>query len=325
MKGSVLYLCALVSGATAFRSGVMRPSVMRGVRPLAASPEDMVPARITEGPAAFEPFDGLLCTETANEGDHEEMKAMALLGALATVFLPVEGAFANEYGIFAGRTASMLHPVTMFALFATSVYSGYLGLQWRRLRGLSDEIKALSSQLPLLSSGPAKYPVSDMIAAINVEIATLQSATELPTANGAQRLAALQKDVTLLKGASEVDAKIKALTDTRKSLQTANLRDKHWATGSWLLGAGVTVSLLGAFNTYMRAGKLFPGPHLYAGMGVTILWATAAALVPAMQKGNEAARIGHIALNTVNVGLFAWQVVTGFDIAVKVWEKTSFP
>ena len=87
-----------------------------------------------------------------------------------------------------------------------------------------------------------------------------------------------------------------------------NLKDKHATTGSWLLGAGVTVSLLGAFNTYMRAGKLFPGPHLYAGMAVTILWAVAASLVPAMQKGNEAARAGHIALNTVNVALFAWQV-----------------
>ena len=75
----------------------------------------------------------------------------------------------------------------------------------------------------------------------------------------------------------------------------------------------------------MRAGKLFPGPHLYAGMGVTILWAVAASLVPAMQKGNDTARSLHIALNSINVALFAWQVVTGFDIMVKVFEKTSWP
>ena len=31
-----------------------------------------------------------------------------------------------------------------------------------------------------------------------------------------------------------------------------------------------------------------------------------AALVPSMQKGNEGARSAHIALNTVNVGLFGW-------------------
>ena len=50
----------------------------------------------------------------------------------------------------------------------------------------------------------------------------------------------------------------------------------------------------------------------------------AAALVPAMQKGNEAARSAHIALNVVNVLLFAWQVPTGLDIMFKVWEKTSW-
>ena len=67
-------------------------------------------------------------------------------------------------------------------------------------------------------------------------------------------------------------------------------------------------SVSGAFNTFLRTGKLFPGPHLYAGMAITVLWALAAALVPSMQKGNETARSAHIALNTVNVLLFAWQV-----------------
>lgn len=35
-----------------------------------------------------------------------------------------------------------------------------------------------------------------------------------------------------------------------------------------------------------------------------MLWAAAAALVPAMQKGNETARNLHIALNVLNVLLF---------------------
>lgn len=56
------------------------------------------------------------------------------------------------------------------------------------------------------------------------------------------------------------------------------------------------------------AGKLFPGPHLYAGAGIVALWAVAASLVPAMQKGSEAARTLHITLNCVNIALFAWQV-----------------
>jgi hypothetical protein len=58
----------------------------------------------------------------------------------------------------------------------------------------------------------------------------------------------------------------------------------------------------------LLAGKLFPGPHLYAGAGIVALWAVAASLVPAMQKGNDGARTLHITLNCINIGLFAWQV-----------------
>ena len=243
-----------------------------------------------------------------------------LLTLGAVLLLPTQEAFAggSEYGILAGRTASMLHPVTMLLLFATSVYSGYLGLQWRRLRGLSDEIKDLQQQAPRLSTGLATFPLSASISALN---------EKLKTAVEPAVTATLTSDLAMLKSASasELDTKIEELKSIRSSLQKADLKEKHHTTGSYLLGAGVTVSLLGAFNTYMRAGKLFPGPHLYAGMGCTILWAVAAALVPAMQKGNDAARSAHIALNTINVVLFAWQVVTGLDIMFKVWEKTSWP
>lgn len=245
-----------------------------------------------------------------------ELPSSALLISLSTLLIPYQDAMANEYGILAGRTGSMLHPVTMLMLFLTSIYSGYLGLQWRRLRGISDEIKDYQKQLPVLSSGQATYPLSDKIKSINEQ---LQSTTDSSLSS------TLNNDLSKLKSAMEIDTKIGELQATRKQLQGADLKDKHQTTGSYLLGAGVTVSLLGAFNTYMRAGKLFPGPHLYAGMGVTICWAIAAALVPAMQKGNDTARSLHIALNTINVTLFAWQVVTGFDIMVKVWEKTSWP
>jgi type II secretory pathway pseudopilin PulG len=45
---------------------------------------------------------------------------------------------------------------------------------------------------------------------------------------------------------------------------------------------------------------------MYTLAGITILWALAAALVPAMQKGNDVARNLHIALNAVNVLLTAY-------------------
>jgi Protein of unknown function (DUF4079) len=81
----------------------------------------------------------------------------------------------------------------------------------------------------------------------------------------------------------------------------------------------------GPLNTYARAGKLFPGPHLYAGAGLVCLWAIAVACVPAMQKGNDAARTLHIGANVAGLGLFGWQVVSGIPILLKVIEKTSWP
>lgn len=78
-------------------------------------------------------------------------------------------------------------------------------------------------------------------------------------------------------------------------------------------------------NTYLRTGKLFPGPHLYAGAAICVLWAAAAALVPQMQKGNDTARSAHIALNAVNMALFAWQIPTGLEIVGKVFEFTHWP
>jgi hypothetical protein len=54
-------------------------------------------------------------------------------------------------------------------------------------------------------------------------------------------------------------------------------RDRHFNWGSILLGTGVLFSVTGAVNTYIRTGKLFPGPHLYAGVGMVahtfpVLW-----------------------------------------------------
>ena len=68
----------------------------------------------------------------------------------------------------------------------------------------------------------------------------------------------------------------------------------------------------------MLAGKLFPGPHLYAGAAIVVLWALAASMVPYMQKGNDTARNAHITFNALNVLLFLWQVPTGLEIVYKV-------
>lgn len=81
----------------------------------------------------------------------------------------------------------------------------------------------------------------------------------------------------------------------------------------------------GPLNTYARAGKLFPGPHLYAGAGLVVLWALAAACVPAMQKGDDTARAVHIGANLAGIAMFVWQVTSGLPILFKVVELTKWP
>lgn len=103
-------------------------------------------------------------------------------------------------------------------------------------------------------------------------------------------------------------AKVEELSAERKKLLAEGPRDTHFNWGSLLLALGVAIAVEGPVNTYLRTGKLFPGPHLYAGAGIVVLWAAAAACVPQMQKGNDTARSAHIALNAINMGLFAWQV-----------------
>ena len=73
--------------------------------------------------------------------------------------------------------------------------------------------------------------------------------------------------------------------------------------------------------TYINYGKLFVGPHLLVGLSMTGLIATSAALVPFMQKGNETARLTHISLNVVLVGLFGWQALTGMQIVQRILEN----
>lgn len=67
---------------------------------------------------------------------------------------------------------------------------------------------------------------------------------------------------------------------------------------------------------------LMPGPHLYAGAGLVILWGLAVATVPAMQKGNDSARLVHISSNIGALVLFVWQLTTGLSILSMVLEIT---
>jgi len=197
----------------------------------------------------------------------------------------------GEFGIFEGRIVSLAHPTVMALVYAASAWSAYTGYQWRRLREIGTEISALKAQQKPLT-----------LTAEQVE------AGEAP---GAEYKA--------------LEAKIAELTATRKDLAGSNFRDKHYQVGSVVLGLGTSFAIEGPVNTFLRAQKLFPGPHLYAGAGIVVCWAMAASLVPLMAKGQDAARNGHIAFNVLALGLFTWQLPTGWEILLKVIKFTKFP
>ncbi|MGB8699310.1 MAG: DUF4079 domain-containing protein [Thermosynechococcaceae cyanobacterium] len=106
--------------------------------------------------------------------------------------------------------------------------------------------------------------------------------------------------------------------DEKKALIQQKFNAKHHQIGSLLLSLMVLGSIGGMAVTYINNQKLFVGPHLLAGLGMTGLIAVSAGLTPLMQKGNALARNTHIALNIGLLGLFGWQAVTGMQIVQKI-------
>lgn len=106
--------------------------------------------------------------------------------------------------------------------------------------------------------------------------------------------------------------------EEKTALVKKRLNQRHYVLGSVVLAVMVAGSVGGMAVTYINNGKLFVGPHLLAGLGMTALIASSAALSPQMQKGKDWARSTHIALNTILVGLFGWQAVTGVQIVLRI-------
>lgn len=109
--------------------------------------------------------------------------------------------------------------------------------------------------------------------------------------------------------------------DEKKELIKGKFNVRHYQAGSILLALMVLGSIGGMAVTYINNGKLFVGPHLLAGLGMTGLIAVSASLSPLMQKGVDWARYSHIALNVALLGLFGWQALTGIEILQRIIEK----
>eukprot|EP00752_Nemacystus_decipiens_P005700 g5158.t1 len=262
---------------------------------------------------------------SSSGGGALSMRSIAGAGAAALAPLLMGAAEASakggEFGIIEGRTASFFHPIVMGTMFAVSLRSALLGLQWREQRTMGGRMSELKEQLPMLSSGSrASTPLKKEADGIRAKLEELGE-------DAAEAAASLKADLAKLtsSAAVEVEEELSNMTARRKELSSKNVRDRHYDAGALLLALGTFTAIEGPVNTFLRAQKLFPGPHLYAGAGIVVAWAVAASLVPQMQKGNDTARIAHMAINFGMIGLFAWQIVTGIPIAQKVWEFTKFP
>jgi hypothetical protein len=109
--------------------------------------------------------------------------------------------------------------------------------------------------------------------------------------------------------------------EEKKELIKGRFSVKHHQIGSIILALMVTGAIGGMAVTYINNGKLFVGPHLLAGLGMTGLIAFSASLSPFMQKGANWARAAHILLNFVILGLFTWQAISGVEIVQRILSK----
>jgi Protein of unknown function (DUF4079) len=125
-----------------------------------------------------------------------------------------------DWGIFEGRSGSLLHPITMGSLFVFSLYTAYLGFQWRRQRTLGDEIGALRKTLPNLDGAPN----------VSAALAVAKDANDL-------------YKISALNAALATEEKIASLTAERKTLSEAGLRDKHFQQGAVLAFVGTCFAI----------------------------------------------------------------------------------
>jgi hypothetical protein len=112
-----------------------------------------------------------------------------------------------------------------------------------------------------------------------------------------------------------------ATGEEKKELIKGKFAVRHHQIGSIVLAVMVLGSIGGMTATYINNGKLFVGPHLLAGLGMTGLIAVSASLSPYMQKGADWARYSHITINLVLVGLFGWQALSGVEILQRIISK----
>lgn len=157
---------------------------------------------------------------SSNDEIPQEAKIGALTSALWIASAQVSQAAGPDWGIFEGRTGSLLHPLMMGGLALLSGYTALLGFQWRRQRTLGDEISALKKTLPDLGGASS---VSEAISVANEAGDTVLAAQ--------------------LRSGIATEKEIASLTQERKDLAAAGPRDKHFSNGALLAFLGTAFAI----------------------------------------------------------------------------------
>lgn len=87
-------------------------------------------------------------------------------------------AVGGEFGILEGRSAALIHPLVMSGLFVFTLYAGYLGWQWRRVRTIQNEINELKKQVKPVPVTPDGTPPAEPSKPSPVEL-KIQQLTEV--------------------------------------------------------------------------------------------------------------------------------------------------
>ena len=211
--------CILFASLTAGVSGFTLPSTSlageKNTRFSASNKHDFEPSPVGQ-------FDPLNSSDVSSTGSTSNAAALAAITA-ALVSSPLSANAAGpDWGIFEGRTGSLLHPIAMFSMAALTASTALLGFQWRRQRTLGDDISSLKKTLPDLGGASS---VSDALAAA-------QNAESVDAGY-----------VAKLKAALPVESEINALTKERKDLAGVGPRDKHFSQGSLLLFIGIAFAI----------------------------------------------------------------------------------
>jgi len=85
----------------------------------------------------------------------------------------------GEFGILEGRSFALVHPIVMGAFFFYTLWAGYLGWQWRRVRTIQNDINELKKQVKPTPVTPDGKPVEGALPS-PVEL-QIQQLTEVAT------------------------------------------------------------------------------------------------------------------------------------------------